>query len=53
MTIKEMKRLKMIEALQKCKTIKEAAKRLGITERKLYFFKKQENDRTNIHIHIK
>ena len=41
MKIKEMKDREMKKALKLCKTVEEAAKKLGISERLLYLFKKK------------
>jgi DNA-binding CsgD family transcriptional regulator len=44
MTIKEMREKQMLKALSKYRTIQEAAKVLGISERQLYFFKRKINN---------
>jgi hypothetical protein len=41
MTIKEMKDREMKRALKLCKTVEIAAKKLGISSRLLYLFKKK------------
>jgi molybdenum-dependent DNA-binding transcriptional regulator ModE len=41
MTLKELHEKEMIRALQHFKTIEEAAKALGISDRKIYLFKKK------------
>ncbi len=41
MTIKQMRDREMKKALKLCKTVEEAAKKLGISARLLYLFKKK------------
>ena len=47
MTIKEMREKQMLKALKHFKTVEEAAKALGISARKLYFFKLTLKDEDN------
>ena len=47
MTIKQMQEKQMKKALRKFSTIEEAAKVLGISARKLYFFKRKIKDENN------